>query len=248
MVAAQHPLLVRQQLAGQPQRLTRVTHLAGPGRDVVAGRERAEVVAAQHPLQVRQQRVEQPQRLARVPHTAGPGRDVVAGRERVGVVGPQFALDPGLPALPTFQILGRDHRFPMGQALHHAPVLPERPQVLGLPSRRVAVQRVSRVVRPGRGQLGNRLGQGAVRLLRIDAEGAARRIEQVIAQGLVEQAELLALGPRTVTHDQAPEVDQDVANPVGTVGPAQPAGRGAQQRQGQDRPDTGGRQEPQDGP
>ena len=87
-----------------------------------------------------------------------------------------------------------------------------------------------------------------MRFLRIDAEGAARRIEQVVAQGLVEQAELLVLGPRTVTHDQAPEVDQDVANPVGTVGPAQPAGGGAQQRQGQDRPDTGGRQEPQDGP
>ena len=155
MVAAQHPLQVRQQLGEQPQRLTRIPRLAGPGGDVVASVERVGVVAAQHPLPVRHQLSQQPQRRTRVPHTAGPERDVAAGRERVAVVGPQFALDPGLPALPTFQILGRDRRLPISQALHHAPVLPQRPQVLRLPSRRVAVQRVRLGRAPGRGQLGD---------------------------------------------------------------------------------------------
>ena len=60
MVAAQHPLLVRQQLAGQPQRLGRVARHAGPARDVVAGGERVGVVAAQHPLLVRQKLAVQP--------------------------------------------------------------------------------------------------------------------------------------------------------------------------------------------
>ena len=58
---------------------------------------------------------------------------------------------------------------------------------------------------------------------------------------------MLVLGARTVTHDQAPEVDQDVANPVGTIGPTQPAGGGAQQRQGKIGPTPAAARSPRTG-
>ena len=48
VVAAQHPLLVRQQCGEELQRPARVAGLGGPVRDIVAGPERVGVVAAQH--------------------------------------------------------------------------------------------------------------------------------------------------------------------------------------------------------
>ena len=116
MVAAQHPLPVRQQGLEQSQRLLRVARLAGPGREVAADGEGVGVVAAPHPFLVRQQGLEQPQCLLRVARLAGPGRDVVAGGEAVGVVATQLVKDSGMPLPPAVEVLPREARRTILQA------------------------------------------------------------------------------------------------------------------------------------
>ena len=93
VVAAQHPLLIRQQLqcSAQPRGVAR---LAGPVRDVLRG----ERVGWSRPST---RSVRQHSRKAAAPvrrPLAGPARDVAAGGERVGVVAAQHPLWSGSSA------------------------------------------------------------------------------------------------------------------------------------------------------